>query len=74
MLVRSDGEPKKRQVKGGIIFRQEANKERGYHEADTVVFTADGAEWIWIMVEDRFKGAVQIVDFYHAAELTDMPV
>jgi hypothetical protein len=33
-----------------------------------VVFTADGAEWIWLMVEDRFKGAVQIVDFYHAAE------
>ncbi len=95
-----NGEPKKRQVKGGIVFRQEANKDgemqripssttrvvsfddvslfsqtllneavkRGYHEALTVVFTADGAEWIWIMVEDRFKGAVQIVDFYHAAE------
>jgi len=41
---------------------------RGYHAADQVVFTADGAEWIWRMVEDRFKGVVQIVDFYHAAE------
>ncbi len=95
-----NGDPKKRQVKGGIVFRQETNGEgevqrvpwsttrvvsfddvtsfsglllneaviRGYHEADTVVFTADGAEWIWLMVKDRFKGAVEIVDFYHAAE------
>lgn len=95
-----NGDPKKRQVKGGIVFRQEINAEgeiqrvpcsttrvvsfedvtsfsrtlfaeavtRGYHAADTVVFTADGAEWIWLMVEDRFKKAVQIVDFFHAAE------
>jgi hypothetical protein len=95
-----NGDPKKRQIKGGIVFRQEANQagemqrvpgsttrvvsfddvasfsrallneaiKRGYHEADTVVFTADGAEWIWLMVADRFRGAVQIVDFYHAAE------
>lgn len=95
-----DGAPKKRQVKGGIVFRQELNAQgevqrvpdsttrvvsfddvttfsrmlhreavnRGYFEADTVVFTADGAEWIWLMVEDRFKGVVQIVDFYHAAQ------
>lgn len=41
---------------------------RGYHQADTVVFTSDGAEWIWRMVEARFSKAVQIVDFYHAAE------
>lgn len=41
---------------------------RGYCQADTVVFTSDGAEWIWRMVGDRFKRAVQIVDFYHAAE------
>jgi hypothetical protein len=95
-----NGDPKKRQIKGGIVFRQEVNAEgevqrvpwsttrvvtfedvtafskilfteavtRGYHTADKVVFTADGAEWIWRMVEDRFKGAIQIVDFYHAAE------
>lgn len=95
-----NGDPKKRQIKGGIVFRQETNAEgdiqrvplsttrivsfedvpsfsralrdeavtRGYYGADTVVFTADGAEWIWIMAGDRFKGAVQIVDFYHAAE------
>jgi hypothetical protein len=43
-------------------------KKRGYYNAETVVFTSDGAEWIWKMAEDRFKGCVQIVDFYHAAE------
>jgi len=95
-----DGNPRKRQVKGGIVFRQEANGQgevqrvpsstkrvvsfddvtsfsrllfnesviRGYHQANTVVFTADGAEWIWLMVKDRFGEVVEIVDFYHAAE------
>jgi hypothetical protein len=52
-------------------FSQELMVEarlRGYCQADTVVFVSDGAEWIWRMADDRFKGAVQIVDFYHAAE------
>lgn len=40
----------------------------GYATARTTVFLGDGAEWIWNMVEDRFRGAVQIVDFYHACE------
>lgn len=94
------GDPKKRQIKAGAVFRQEENADgeiqripdsttrvvtfddvtsfsqmlmdeavrRGYNSADKVVFTSDGAEWIWLMVADRFKGAVEIVDFYHAAE------
>jgi len=40
----------------------------GYITAHTTVFLGDGAEWIWNMVEDRFRDAVQIVDFYHACE------
>lgn len=40
----------------------------GYATARTAVFLGDGAEWIWNMVKDRFRGAVQIVDFYHACE------
>jgi hypothetical protein len=40
----------------------------GYATAITTVFLGDGAEWIWNMVEDRFRDAVQIVDFYHACE------
>lgn len=42
--------------------------KRGYASARTVVFLGDGAEWIWNMVQDRFRGAVEIVDFYHACE------
>ena len=95
-----NGDPKKRQIKGGIVFHQTVNAKgeiqrvpgsttrvvsfddvpafatalfteaslRGYASTPTVVFTSDGAEWIWKMVSDRFRGAIQIVDFYHAAE------
>ena len=42
--------------------------KRGYATARTVVFLGDGAEWIWNMVQDRFRDAVQIVDFFHAGE------
>jgi hypothetical protein len=42
--------------------------KRGYARAHTVVFLGDGAEWIWNMVQDRFRGAVEIVDFFHACE------
>jgi hypothetical protein len=49
------------------LLHTEALK-RGYTRADTVVFLGDGAEWIWNMVQDRFRGAVEIVDFFHACE------
>lgn len=51
----------------GAMLHSEALKA-GYATAQEVVFLGDGAEWIWNMVEDRFRGAVQIVDFYHACE------
>jgi hypothetical protein len=34
--------------------------------AEEVVFVADGAAWIWNLVEHHFPNAVQIVDWYHA--------
>lgn len=34
--------------------------------AQEVVFVADGAAWIWNLVEHYFPNAVQIVDWYHA--------
>lgn len=34
--------------------------------AQEVVFVADGAAWIWRLVEHYFPDAVQIVDWYHA--------
>lgn len=42
--------------------------KRGYLKAKKVVFTADGADWIWEVATQRFKDAVQIVDFFHATE------
>lgn len=42
--------------------------KRNYATARTVVFRGDGAGWIWNMAADRFRGAVQIVDFFHACE------
>jgi len=35
--------------------------------ADSSV-TADGADWIWNLVEEYFPDSVQIVDWYHACE------
>ena len=33
-----------------------------------LIVVADGAEWIWNIVSDRFRGAFEIVDFWHAAD------
>jgi hypothetical protein len=41
---------------------------RGVMQAKEVVAVADGAHWIWNLVEEHFPGAVQIVDWYHASE------
>lgn len=35
-------------------------------KARELVFVADGAKWIWRLVERNFPDAVQIVDWYHA--------
>lgn len=34
--------------------------------AQEIVFVADGAKWIWKLVDHHFPDAVQIVDWYHA--------
>jgi hypothetical protein len=36
--------------------------------AEEIIFVADGAAWIWNLVERNFPKAVQIVDWYHAVE------
>ena len=33
-----------------------------------MIFLGDGAEWIWNLVRDYYPEAVQIVDWFHAAE------
>jgi hypothetical protein len=35
-------------------------------QALELVFVADGAEWIWRIVQQHYPQAVQIVDYYHA--------
>lgn len=35
-------------------------------QAEEVIFVADGADWIWRIVQEHFPRAVQIVDWYHA--------
>jgi len=42
--------------------------ERSADVAEEIVFVADGAPWIWKLVQHHFPHAVQIVDWYHAAE------
>lgn len=41
---------------------------RGVTAAKEVVAIGDGAHWIWNLVEEHFPEAIQIVDWYHAAE------
>ena len=41
---------------------------RGADVAPELVFVADGAKWIWELVDLNFPQAVQIVDWYHAVE------
>jgi hypothetical protein len=40
---------------------------RGANLARELVFIADGAHWIWRIVDQHFPSAIQIVDWYHAS-------
>jgi hypothetical protein len=42
--------------------------ENGHHLAKEVIVIGDGAAWIWQVAAKHFSGAVQIVDFFHAAQ------
>ncbi len=48
-------------------IRSEAVR-RGLSQAQKVLVVADGAIWIWNMIQDRFAGATQRLDYYHASE------
>jgi len=41
---------------------------RGLEKAKVVCVIGDGAQWIWNIVDFHFKGAIQIIDLYHARE------
>jgi len=57
-------------TRGGIdALRQQIYYEaraRGLAQAERVLVIADGAVWIWNLVEDRFPDAVQRLDLWHA--------
>lgn len=42
--------------------------QRGLTQAKRVLVLADGAIWIWNLVENRFKDASQRVDYWHVSE------
>lgn len=41
---------------------------RGLGQAGGALVIGDGAVWIWRLADDRFKGARQRLDFYHAVQ------
>jgi hypothetical protein len=41
---------------------------RGLERAQKVCVIADAAAWIWNIADERFYGAIQIIDLYHARE------
>ena len=42
--------------------------EHGLGRARQKLVVSDGAPWIWNVVRDRWAGAVEVLDFYHASQ------
>ena len=42
--------------------------EHGLGRAQAQLVVSDGAPWIWNVVHDRWRGAVEVLDFYHASQ------
>ena len=40
----------------------------GLGRARNTLVVADGAPWIWNVVADRWRGATEVLDFYHASQ------
>ncbi|MFZ4780519.1 MAG: hypothetical protein ACOYM3_34635 [Terrimicrobiaceae bacterium] len=47
---------------------QEQAMHLGLARAKEVFVVADGALWIWNLIEDRFRQATKTLDFYHGSE------
>jgi len=62
-MVRWQGEP----VEFGRRLGWEALRG-GLGRAKEVLALADGGVWIWNLVEDRWRGARKLLDFYHGSE------
>ena len=42
--------------------------EHGLGHSREKLVVSDGAPWIWNVVQDRWQGAVELLDFYHASQ------
>jgi len=51
----------------GRRLHWEALRE-GLGRARDLLFLGDGAEWVWNLKQDRWKGARELLDFYHGSE------
>jgi hypothetical protein len=51
----------------GRRLNWEALRE-GLGRARQTLFLGDGAEWVWNLKQDRWPGAVELLDFYHGSE------
>lgn len=51
----------------GRRLHWEALRE-GLGRARKVLYLGDGAEWVWNLKKDRWKGAMELLDFYHGSE------
>jgi len=43
-------------------------QRRGLGRAEWILVLGDGAPWIWNVAADRWAGAKELLDFYHASE------
>jgi hypothetical protein len=51
----------------GRRLHWEAMRE-GLGRAQAMLAVGDGAPWIWNLVADRWRGATEVLDFYHASQ------
>ncbi len=51
----------------GRRLNWEALRE-GLGRAQQMLFLGDGADWVWNLKQDRWKDAVELLDFYHGSE------
>jgi len=51
----------------GRRLHWEAQRE-GLGRAQNVLFLGDGAEWVWKLKADRWKDALELLDFYHCSQ------
>jgi hypothetical protein len=51
----------------GRRLHWEAQRE-GLGRAQNLLYLGDGAEWVWHLKQDRWKEALELLDFYHASQ------